>query len=39
MVAEKRFRKLDAPHLLKDVYARKQCQDGTAITVGNRVAA
>ncbi len=39
MVAEKRFRKLDAPHLLKDVYARKQYQDGTAITVGNRVAA
>jgi transposase-like protein len=39
MVAEKRFRKIDAPHLLKDVYARKQYQDGTAITIGNRVAA
>jgi transposase-like protein len=39
MVAETRFRKLDAPHLLKDVYARNQYQDGIAVTVGNVMAA
>lgn len=39
MVAETRFRKLDAPHLLKDVYARNQYQDGIAVTVGRTMAA
>ena len=39
MVAETRFRKLDAPDLLKDVYARKQYQDGIVIRLGNTMAA
>ncbi len=39
MVAETRFRKLDAPHLLKDVYARNQYQDGIAVTGGKMMAA
>ena len=31
MVAEKRFRKLDAPELLTDVFAGQQYQDGKPI--------
>jgi transposase-like protein len=30
-VAEKRFRKLDAPHLLVDVYARRKFEDGKPV--------
>jgi len=39
MVAETRFRKLDAPHLLRDVYARTQYQDGIAVSVARMMAA
>jgi|TARA_B100000315_G_scaffold257009_1_gene304480 transposase-like protein len=39
MVAETRFRKLDAPHILKDVYARKQYKDGIVVSLGNTMAA
>jgi len=34
-VAEKRFRALNSPHLLQDVYAGKQFVDGKMVTVMN----
>ena len=38
-VAEKRFRRLDAPHLLKDVYEGRQFRDGKPVSPHQRKAA
>jgi putative transposase len=39
MVAEKRFRKLNAPHLLAEVYRDVKYEDGVRVTKSNRRAA
>lgn len=39
MVAEKRFRKLNAPHLLPAVYAGKPFENGLAVSKGRKLAA
>ena len=36
MIAEKRFRRLNAPHLLEDVYKGKKFVDGVALKKVNR---
>ena len=36
MIAEKRFRRLNAPHLLEDVYKEKKFIDGVAVKKVNR---
>ena len=39
MVAEKRFRRLNAPHLLKDVYAQHHRKNKITIDSGKKLAA
>ena len=39
MVAEKRFRKLNAPHLMTDVYAGERYEDGKPIEQRKKIAA
>ena len=39
MVAEKRFRKLNAPHLMTDVYAGEQYEDGAPVEQRKKIAA
>ena len=36
LVAEKRFRRLDAPHLLKDVFEGRKFEDGTPVSTQQR---
>ena len=39
MVTEKRFRKLNAPHLMTDVYAGERYEDGAPIEQRKKIAA
>ena len=39
MVAEKRFRKLNAPHLMTDVYAGERYEDGSPVEQRKKIAA
>ena len=39
MVAEKRFRKLNAPHLMTDVYVGERYEDGSPVEQGKKIAA
>ena len=36
LVAEKRFRRLDAPHLLKDVFEARKFEDGKPVSTQQR---
>ena len=36
LVAEKRFRRLDAPHLLKDVFEGRKFEDGKPVSTQQR---